>query len=135
MTMIRSLRFLGVRTAAFEPMVALYRDILGRLRPRRAGRRLVPRSRRRVDPCVRRERRGPRVLRGGPVVGLEVEDFDAARRRWSPAGIAFVGEPQRDGRVAWNHFTGPDGNVYEIIGPDRAGRDDRRGGSCCAPLG
>jgi hypothetical protein len=29
MTMIRSLRFLGVRTAAFDPTVALYRDVLG----------------------------------------------------------------------------------------------------------
>ena len=29
MTMIRSLRFLGVRTPAFDPTVALYRDVLG----------------------------------------------------------------------------------------------------------
>ena len=35
------------------------------------------------------------------------------------AGIAFIGDPQRDGGVAWNHYRGPDGNVYEIIGPDR----------------
>ena len=35
------------------------------------------------------------------------------------AGIAFIGEPQRDGGSAWNHYRGPDGNVYEIIGPNR----------------
>ena len=28
-------------------------------------------------------------------------------------------EPQRDGGSAWNHYRGPDGNVYEIIGPNR----------------
>jgi hypothetical protein len=33
------------------------------------------------------------------------------------AGIEFIGEPQRDAGVAWNHYRGPDGNVYEIIGP------------------
>jgi hypothetical protein len=31
----------------------------------------------------------------------------------------FIGEPQRDGGFAWNHYRGPDGNVYEIIGADR----------------
>ena len=56
----------------------------------------------------------------GPVVGLVVEDFDATRAAMVAAGIAFIGEPQRDGGSAWNHFRGPDGNVYEIIGPDRA---------------
>jgi len=35
------------------------------------------------------------------------------------AGIDFIGEPQRDGGAAWNHYRGPDGNVYEIMGNDR----------------
>jgi hypothetical protein len=30
-----------------------------------------------------------------------------------------LGEPQRDGGIAWNHYRGPDGNIYEIIGADR----------------
>jgi hypothetical protein len=35
------------------------------------------------------------------------------------AGIAFIGEPQRDGGIARNHYRGPDGNVDEIIGADQ----------------
>ena len=35
------------------------------------------------------------------------------------AGIEFIGDPQRDGGLAWNHYRAPDGNVYEIIGSDR----------------
>jgi catechol 2,3-dioxygenase-like lactoylglutathione lyase family enzyme len=51
----------------------------------------------------------------GPVVGYEVDDFDATRVRMIAAGIEFIGEPQRDGGTVWNHFRGPDGNVYEIM--------------------
>ena len=51
----------------------------------------------------------------GPVVGLEVDDFDAVRARMIAAGVEFIGEPQRDGGTVWNHFRGPDGNVYEIM--------------------
>ena len=54
-----------------------------------------------------------------PVVGLVVDDFDATRQAMVAAGIAFIGEPQRDGGSAWNHYRGPDGNVYEIMGRDR----------------
>ncbi len=30
-------------------------------------------------------------------------------------GIEFIGPIQSAGRSSWNHFRGPDGNVYEII--------------------
>ncbi len=120
--MIRSLRFLGVRTGAFDATVALYRDALA------------------LQPVL--ERRGAAWFRAadgasihvydtsdedhdffdhGPVVGFEVDDFEAARAALLVAGVSFIGEPQRDGGVAWNHYRGPDGNVYEIIGPDRSG--------------
>jgi len=49
-------------------------------------------------------------------VGLVVDDFDATRSAMAAAGIAFIGEPQRAGDAAWNHYVGPDGNVYEIMG-------------------
>ena len=29
------------------------------------------------------------------------------------AGIEFLGEPQQAGSSIWNHYVGPDGNVYE----------------------
>lgn len=31
------------------------------------------------------------------------------------AGIEFIGPVQRDADAIWNHFRGPDGNVYEIM--------------------
>ncbi len=53
----------------------------------------------------------------GPTVGFEVADFDEARRELLAAGVEFLGEPQSDGTMTWCHFRGPDGNVYEILGP------------------
>jgi catechol 2,3-dioxygenase-like lactoylglutathione lyase family enzyme len=123
---VRSLRFLGIRSAAAAEMVRLYRDVLG------------------LDPIVERAGAtwfaladGTQVhvydeadedhafFGAGPVVGLVVDDFDAARARMVAAGIAFIGEPQRDGGTAWNHYRAADGNVYEIIGPDRAPGEGR----------
>jgi len=115
--MVRSIGFLGVRTNAFAEMSALYRDVLG------------------LEPLV--ERPGAAWFKAGdgasihvygaddpdhdffgegPVVGLVVDDFDATRSAMAAAGIAFIGEPQRAGDAAWNHYVGPDGNVYEIMG-------------------
>jgi catechol 2,3-dioxygenase-like lactoylglutathione lyase family enzyme len=119
--MIRSLRFLGVRTAAFDETVALYRDVLGLTPLHEAPGATWFRAADGASIHVYDEDDEDHAFFGsGPVVGLEVDDFDGARAALVAAGIAFVGEPQRDGGVAWNHFTGPDGNVYEIIGPDRS---------------
>ena len=119
--MIRSIRFLGVRTAAFEATVGLYRDAFG-LAPLHEG----------PGAAWFRAADGSSIhvydvsdadhdfFDAGPVAGFEVDDFDAARAALVAAGVAFIGEPQRDSGVAWNHYRGPDGNVYEIIGPDRA---------------
>lgn len=52
----------------------------------------------------------------GPTVGFLVDDFDEARATMLDAGIEFIGEPQTDGHRSWNHFRGPDGNIYEILG-------------------
>lgn len=121
--MVQSLGFLGVRTEAFDETVALYRDVL-RMSPI-----LVE-----PDAAWFRAANGTQVhvygptnddhdfFDSGPVVGLVVDDFDATRRAMIDAGIKFIGEPQRDGGSAWNHYRGPDGNVYEIMGPNREAR-------------
>jgi hypothetical protein len=118
--MIQRLGFLGVRTAtadAFDATVAVYRDLLG------------------VEPFVEesdavwfRAADGGQIhvygpgdtdhafFGSGPVVGLVVDDFFAARAALVEAGIAFIGEPQEAGGAVWNHYVGPDGNVYEIMG-------------------
>ncbi|HEU4919853.1 MAG TPA: VOC family protein [Candidatus Limnocylindrales bacterium] len=121
--MLRSMGFLGVRTDAYEATVALYRDVLG-LEPilERPGATWF-----RASDGAQVHVYGPtdedhEFFGRGPVVGLVVDDFDAARAAMVAAGIEFIGEPQRDGESAWNHYRGPDGNVYEIIGPDRDAR-------------
>ncbi len=50
-----------------------------------------------------------------PCVGFLVEDFAGARQEMIASGIEFIGDPQTSDEATWNHYTGPDGNVYEIM--------------------
>jgi catechol 2,3-dioxygenase-like lactoylglutathione lyase family enzyme len=50
----------------------------------------------------------------GPVVGFAVRDLAAAVDELRRAGIELLGEPG----PTWQHFRGPDGNVYELTGPE-----------------
>jgi catechol 2,3-dioxygenase-like lactoylglutathione lyase family enzyme len=115
--MVMSVRFVGVRTASFDAMVALYRDVLGLSleleRPGAAWFRTADGTSIHVYAAddADHEFFGP-----GPVVGYLVEDFETVRAAMVEAGIAFIGEPQRDGGAVWNHYRGPDGSVYELVG-------------------
>ncbi len=119
---VRSVGFVGVRTDRFDETVALYRDVLGLEQvhdaPGAAWFRLGDSSQVHVygpdDP-------DHEFFGSGVVVGWRVADFGRARAAMVAAGIEFIGEIQRDGGVAWNHYRGPDGNVYEIIGPELGG--------------
>ena len=119
--MVRSVRFLGVRTAAFAAMVGLYRDVLG-LEPvlERPGATWFRAADGTAIHIYDADDEDHAFFGSGPVAGLEVDDFAAARAAMLAAGIEFIGEPQRENGTAWNHFVAPDGNVYEIIGPDGA---------------
>jgi len=58
----------------------------------------------------------------GPVVGFSVDSFKEASEAMAKAGIDFLyPQPQRKNGRAWQHFRAPDGNVYELIGPDDMG--------------
>lgn len=46
----------------------------------------------------------------GPVVGFWVPDLPAAVEELRAAGVELLGEPG----PKWQHFRGPDGNVYEL---------------------
>jgi catechol 2,3-dioxygenase-like lactoylglutathione lyase family enzyme len=50
----------------------------------------------------------------GPVVGLQVEDVDAARRELQAGGVEFAGPTGRGAGMVWAHFRGPDGMLYEL---------------------
>jgi hypothetical protein len=122
--MVQRLGFLGVRTAsaaAFQSTVALYRDVLA----------MAP-FHDEPDAVWFRAADGTEIhvygpgdsdhefFGPGPVAGLVVDDFDATRAAMVAAGIPFIGDPQRAGDSAWNHYLGPDGNVYEIMGRNTA---------------
>lgn len=117
--MVHSVRFVGVRTDAFEAMTALYRDLLGAepLATDDASARFRAADGASID-VYPNDDPDHAFFGSGPVVGFRVADFAATRARMVAAGIAFVGEPQRDAGAIWNHFVAPDGNVYEIIASD-----------------
>lgn len=119
---VQRLGFLGVRVAdadRFDATVALYRDILGLpIIAEVAGRstwfRLADGTQLHVYGPLDKDH----VEFGdAPCVGLVVADVDATRARMEAAGIEFLWETQRDGGSAWAHYRGPDGAVYELIGP------------------
>ena len=47
----------------------------------------------------------------GPVVGFEVDDLPMAVEELRAAGVELLGSPS----PTWQHFRGPDGNVYELV--------------------
>ena len=54
----------------------------------------------------------------GPVVGFAGEGIDAARAELEAAGIAVLSPVQRGGGLAWVHFRGADGTVWELTAKD-----------------
>ena len=117
---VRGLVWLGVRTPKFQEMAGFYRDVLGLS----AFQEDATSARFRLPNRTEIHVYGPadedhRFFGPGPVVGLLVDDVDSARARMEAAGIEFIGPIQREGDTSWNHFRGPDGNVYEIM--SRAG--------------
>ncbi|MEA2523487.1 MAG: hypothetical protein QOG89_691 [Thermomicrobiales bacterium] len=113
---VRSLVWMGVRTAHLEETVAFYRDVMGLDVAREASNAVWFRLENGTELHVYGLDDADHEFFGaGPVVGLEVDDFEATRARMVAAGIEFIGEPQQDGGSIWNHYRGPDGNVYEIM--------------------
>lgn len=55
----------------------------------------------------------------GPVAGFAVDDLPAAREELLERGIELLGQPG----PTWQHFRGPDGNVYELVAGAEPGSD------------
>lgn len=117
---VRRLGFLGVRVAdpdRFAATVSLYRDalelpVIAEIPDRYTWFRL--------DDGTQLHVYGPldedhEAFGESPCVGFVVDDTEAMRQRLEAVGIAFLWETQRDGAIAWAHFRGPDGAVYELI--------------------
>ncbi len=127
---VHRLGFLGIRTDRFDETVRLFEDALGLPVIRREPGRLVWF---RLGDGTELHVYGPdddehAFFDSGPVVGLVVPDADEARASMESAGIEFIGEMQRADGASWNHFRGPDGNVYEVMSrrdEGEAGRPSR----------
>jgi predicted enzyme related to lactoylglutathione lyase len=50
----------------------------------------------------------------GPVVGFAVDDIESARAELEASGIDVLGPIQRGGGLAWLHFRGADGIIWEL---------------------
>lgn len=119
---VHGLGFLGVRIddlPRFQAAVSLYRDTLGLAPFRDEPGRLAWF---RLGDGTELHLYGPAdtdhtAFGDRPCVGLIVDDVDATRGRMESSGVEFLWETQRDAGRAWAHYRGPDGSVYELIGP------------------
>ncbi len=117
---VLSLGWLGVRTLRSAEMSRFYRDVLGielLAEDSTSTRfRLADGTEAHVYGSADSEHR---FFGAGPVVGFQVDSFRGAYEALTRAGTEFIyPTPQRAAGKAWQHFRAPDGNVYEIIGPD-----------------
>jgi len=117
---VQSLGWLGVRTKNAEAMCGFYRDVLHLTAFRSDSTSTRFRLADGTEVHVYNSRDVDHPFFGqGPVVGLRVESFAATRAAMLRAGVEFLyPDPERQTGLAWQHFRAPDGNIYEIIGPD-----------------
>lgn len=114
-SLVRGLTWVGTRTDRYDELVAFFRDVLGLEVDHEQGGMTAFK----VDDGSTVEVFGPGDsdhdhFDTGPVPGFLVDDVDAARPRLEAGGATFIGETRRYGEMAWAHFRGPDGHVYEI---------------------
>ncbi len=113
---ITGLKWLGIRTEAYEETVAFFRDVL-KLEEKEtqalyAGFKLPDGD---VVDVFHADEEDHKFFTTGRVAGFGVTDVEAARKELESRGIEFIGGIQGEGDDRWTHFRGPDGNVYEII--------------------
>src|SRR4051812_34362154 len=107
--------WVGTRTAAFEPTVSFFRDVLGIdlqvVRPDFAWSQMPNTSQLEVfGPSDRDHLDFP----SGPCPEFLVEDIAAAIDELRGTGVEILGEPVIEADGGWVHFRAPDGNVYGL---------------------
>jgi hypothetical protein len=73
-----------------------------------------------LEMAIRLRSLGPtgnhnRHFSSSPVVGFLVDDMDEARDGLRKAGLELIGDVKGEKGYAWQHFRGPDGNIYEVL--------------------
>lgn len=108
---VTGLGWVGTRSERCEVLVEFYESVLG-LRPVHTERDFwvyrLPDGRH-VE-VFGQDYPGKNHFDTGPVVGFAVRDLPGAVEELRTAGVELLGEPG----PTWQHFRGPDGNVYEL---------------------
>ena len=109
---VRGLGWVGTRTPKAAELARFYEDVLGLPRdqaePEFWAFKLPDGSKAEV---FAEETPDKTHFTTGPVVGFVVSDLPSAVEELARAGVELVGEPG----PSWQHFRGPDGNVYELV--------------------
>ena len=117
---VRSLVWVGTRTAEYAATVAFFRDVLG-LGVQAAEDDLTVLD---VPGGATVEVFGPASPFNAhlthPVAGFAVDDLETADAELRAAGVEIVLPIQRGGPRSWLHFRAPDGFVYELVADDSA---------------
>jgi predicted enzyme related to lactoylglutathione lyase len=107
--------WVGTRTAAFEPTMDFFRDVLGielkLVEPDFGWSRLPNTSQ--FEVFGSSDRQHP-YFTTGPVPEFLVEDLAGAIGELRAAGVELLGEPVIRADGGWVHFRAPDGNVYGL---------------------
>ena len=109
---ITEIGWAGTRTAAAEELAKFYEDVLTLpLVHKEPGFWVFELPNGRHVEVFAEETRGKEHFSTGPVVGFAVENLAVAVDELRAAGVELVGKPG----PTWQHFSGPDGNVYELV--------------------
>ena len=116
---VRKVGFVGIRTKRYQETIALLSECFGFVAESGAE---PGATRFKMVDGTDFEVYGPedkfhRFFDSGPVVGIEVDDFDTIRHAMIARGVEFIGELQESNSGSrWQHFRLPDGTVLELIG-------------------
>ena len=130
---VLGISWVGVAVADVETLRPFFRDVLGLdvVTEQRAMVKLVTEDGDAVELFGRGGPQPPEQFATNRiVVGFLVEDIVAARRELQDAGIELIGDLHEGSHdYRWQHFRGPDGNVYELCSdPGRARPPSKSGG-------
>ena len=123
---VKRLGWLGTRTDRFDETTIFFRDVLGldvEHEEEGFGMYRLPGGDKDYVEVFAADDPDVSFYTTGPVVGLVVDDLEAARSALTEAGVELIGEitwSSRQEGYGWFHFRGPDGNVYGMLQGTRA---------------
>jgi predicted enzyme related to lactoylglutathione lyase len=112
---VQGIAWVGTRTDRWSDMVQVFEDVLGlSRRDDRPGIAVFVLDNGDTVEVFTTDEPDHLHFTTGPVVGFAVEDIDAAQAELEAAGVDVLSPVQRGGGLAWLHFRGADGNVWEL---------------------